>query len=66
MKETGLAVNITVQEITAGEATGEHLTLEMGGVISPLISGKPNQLQVSSNFNDNSYVNVMHHLNAGR
>lgn len=66
MKETGLAMNITVQEITAGEATGEHFTLEMGGVISPLISGKPNQLQVSSNFNDNSYVNVMHHLNAGR
>lgn len=46
MRSTELKVNITVEEVLAGEATGEHFTLQMAGVISPLLTGKPNELQV--------------------
>lgn len=46
MKNTGVTVNITVEEVLAGEATGEHFSLQMEGVISPLLTGKPNELQV--------------------
>lgn len=48
MRSTELKVNITVEEVLAGEATGEHFTLQMAGVISPLLTGKPTQLQVSN------------------
>ncbi|XP_062574409.1 fibrocystin-L-like [Saccostrea cucullata] len=46
MKGTGVMVNISVQEVQAGEPTGEYIALSMAGVISPLFSGKPSKSQM--------------------
>lgn len=56
MTSTELKVNITVEEVLAGEATGEHFTLQMEGVISPLLTGKPNELQVYIAFIKNKGI----------
>ncbi|XP_061168814.1 fibrocystin-L-like [Saccostrea echinata] len=48
MKSTGIAVNISVEEVQAGKPTGEYIAFSMAGVISPLFSGKPTKSQMDN------------------